>query len=88
MQSNRQYFRVDRKKIYFLKFIFEAYDGIASITTIDPALGVVSLSVPPGCEPDVAIVINELKKDILIEPIEPHSMTHIENCIKSGREER
>jgi hypothetical protein len=70
MKSTRRYYRVDRKKIYFLKFIFEAYDGIASITTIDPDLGVVSLSIPPGCESDVTMVLNELKKDILIEPYE------------------
>ena len=85
MESNRQYFRVDRRKIYFLKFIFEAYDGIASITTIDPGLGVVSVSIPPGCERDVAMVINALQKDILIEP---YSIKQIENFKESGQEER
>jgi hypothetical protein len=68
MESIKQYFRVDRGKIYFLKFIFEAYDGIVSITTVDSGLGIVSLSIPPGCETDVDMVLNELKNDMLIEP--------------------
>lgn len=68
MKSTRRYFRVDRRKIHFLKFIFEACDGIVSITTIDPGLGLVALSIPPGCEAEVALILDELKNDIRIEP--------------------
>jgi hypothetical protein len=68
MHSIRQYFRVDRRKLNLLKFIFEAYDGLVSISTVDPELGIVVLSIPPGCETDVARVIKDLRKDILIEP--------------------
>ena len=86
MESTKQYFRVDRRKIYFLKFIFEAYDGIVSITTIDAALGIVSLSIPPGCETDVAMVLNELKNDILIEPYSEKEIEKI--TMGSGQEEK
>jgi hypothetical protein len=88
MKSIRQYFRVDRRKIFFLKFIFEAYDGIASITTLNPELGIVALSIPPGCEADVAEVINALQEDIMIEPFEVREEQEIENCTGSGQEGR
>ncbi len=69
MESIRKHIRVDRKEINYLKFILEGYDGIASMTTINPALGVVLLCIAPGCEKDVDMVLQELKKDIIIEPL-------------------
>ncbi|RZB33998.1 MAG: hypothetical protein SRB2_03391 [Desulfobacteraceae bacterium Eth-SRB2] len=68
MNTIKKYFRVDRRKIAFLKFIFEAYDGIVTITTVDPDKGVVQLCIAPGCEDDVEMILQDLKKDILIEP--------------------
>ena len=69
METITQYYRVDRKQIAFLKFIFEAYDGIAVLTTIDSHAGKVAFRIAPGCETDVAMLIEELNKEILIEPL-------------------
>lgn len=60
---------MDRREIGFLRFIFEAYDGIAVVTTEDPAAGRISLHVAPGCEAEVDTVLTELARDILIEPV-------------------
>lgn len=70
METIKKYFRVDRREISFLKFIFEAYDGIGVLTTIDAKSGRVVLGIPPGCEPDAQALINDLKKNIMIEPDE------------------
>lgn len=67
METIKKYLRVDRREICFLRFIFEAYDGIAIITTIDPDSGIVLLSIAPGCEDDVEMILQDLKKDIMIE---------------------
>jgi len=67
LHTIKKYLRVDRKEIAFLKFIFEAYDGIVTITTIDPDQGVILLCIAPGCENDVEMILQDLKKDILIE---------------------
>lgn len=67
MKTIQKYYRVDRKKIYFIKFILEAYDGIATLTTIDSAMGLVKLCIAPDCEKDVDTVLDGLKKDIMIE---------------------
>jgi len=63
-----QSYSIDRKFVGFVKFIFEAYDGIAVVETIIPQTAVIKLHIAPGCESDVAGVICELKKDIMIEP--------------------
>ncbi len=67
LETIKKYIRVDRREIHFIKFIFEAYDGIATLTTIDPDLGIVLLSISPGCENDVEMVLEDLQNDILIE---------------------
>lgn len=65
----KQYYRVDRRQIHYVKFILEGYDGLAVMRTVDPEAGVVVLHVPPGCEKDVNAVVEDLKKHIRIEPL-------------------
>jgi len=67
LEITKKYYRVDRKNISFLKFIFEAYDGIAVITTVDRPEGIVMFRIPPGRETDVDTVLQDLKKNIMIE---------------------
>ena len=67
----KKYYRVDRKEISFLRFIFEAYDGIALLSTVDANAGVVVFYIPPGYQRDVESVMGDLKKRILIQSIEP-----------------
>lgn len=69
MKCIKKYYRVDSKEIYFLRFIFEAYDGIAMMTTIDSMVGIVLLYIAPGCEADVEMILLDLKSQIMIEPL-------------------
>ena len=61
---------MDRREIAFIKFIFEAYDGIAGIRTTDPAKGIIRLHIAPGCQKQVEQVLRELKKEILIRRLQ------------------
>jgi hypothetical protein len=65
----KQYYRVDRREIAFIKFIFEAYDGLAVSSTIDPEAGIVMFRIAPGCEADVEMILQDLKKNIMIEKV-------------------
>jgi len=67
VETQKKYFRIDRREISFLRFILEAYDGIAVVTTINAKEGLVRLSIAPGCVEEVESILNKLKKDILIE---------------------
>ena len=66
-ETVKWYRRVDRRKIAFLRFIFEAYDGLATIETLNPESGVIVFYIAPGCETDVEMVLTDLKADIMIE---------------------
>lgn len=70
MQCQKTYLRVDRRHIGFMKFIFEAYEGIANLTTIDPEIGIILVNIPDGCESVVDNLLEILSRDILIEPVE------------------
>jgi hypothetical protein len=69
MRTTKQLYRVDRRQINMIRFIFEAYEGLAVVTTVDPAAGVVSLSVAPGCEDTATSIMDDLGKDFLIDRI-------------------
>lgn len=67
MEIIKKYYTIDRKNISYLKFILEAYEGIAVITTIDRAKGIIMLRIPPGCENDVDEVLHDLGKNMMIK---------------------
>ncbi len=69
MKTIGKLYSIEKKSVGFVKFIFEAYDGIAVVETIDRQASIIKLHIAPGCEGDVDDVINELKKEILIEPV-------------------
>lgn len=65
--STRLRLRVDRREIAYFKFILEAYEGVALLSTIDPHLGTVELLIGPGCEDDVHRIIKDLSGHIRIQ---------------------
>ncbi len=60
-------YRIDRRQIYFLRFILEGYDGMAIVRTLDPQQGIVVVYIAPGCEDDVEMVLEDLSKEIMIK---------------------
>ena len=69
VKTVRQYYRVDRRKIAFIKFILEAYDGLAIVKTLDPDSGLVEFRIAPDCEQDVKMILRDLQRNIMMEPI-------------------
>ena len=75
MRTTQRFYRVDRRQISLVKFIFEAYEGVAVVTTTDAAAGVVVLSVAPGCERLAERIMADLGRHFRIEPRqEPSAM--------------
>ena len=68
-QSTLWYYRADRREISFLRFIFEAYDGLAVFETLDPEAGNICFHIAPGCEDEVEMLLADLKDDIMLEPV-------------------
>jgi hypothetical protein len=69
VETIKKYYRVDRSRIAYIRFILEAYDGMANMTTLDPRQGVVRMNIAPGCQADIDSIVSDLKQNILIEPV-------------------
>lgn len=70
MNTVQQLYRVDRHRISLIKFTFEAYEGLAVVTTLDATAGIIVLKVAPGCEEMARAVLMDLGKTFLVESIE------------------
>lgn len=70
LRTTRSYYQVDKEAIGFIRFIFEGYDGIAVLTTENAAAGRVILTIAPEAEREVADVIESLKPEIVLTPLE------------------
>ena len=71
METTKKFFRIDRREIAFIRFVFEACDGIAMMRTIDGPSGTVLVSISPGCEDEVDAVLHDLEKEIMMEIVAP-----------------
>ena len=69
LKTTSKFYSIEKKSVGFVKFIFEAYDGIAVVETVDRQASIIKLHIAPGCEGVVDDVLNELKKEIFIEPV-------------------
>jgi hypothetical protein len=66
------YLRIHRSDIAFLKFLFESYEGLASVTTIDKTGALVAVNIAPGCRQDAEAVLRDLESDVYVERVDRH----------------
>ena len=73
MNTVHKKYIVENSKISFLKFIFEAYDGVAVITSLDRKIdaekGLIRFAIAPDYIKEADEIIQYLKKDIKIEQV-------------------
>jgi len=55
---------VDKKDIAYIVSIFEGYDDLAVVRTLDPALGLIELMISPDFLEDVRQLTEALSKEI------------------------
>ena len=80
MKTIQRYYRVDRKAISLLRFTFEGYEGIAVVTTLNPATGLIVINIAPGCEPDVEQVLQDLQEQVYMEAVLPEDHAERKNA--------
>ena len=44
-QTTRQHYRVDRREIAFIRYVLEAYDGVAVVKTLDSQVGLIEFQI-------------------------------------------
>ena len=69
MKTILKEYRVDKTRIGFIKFIFEAHEGIAVATTLDPKTGHIRLAIAPQRTQSAFRIIEDLKKDFLFNEL-------------------
>ena len=62
-------FRVDRKNIWYLHFIIEAYDGVATVSTVDSREGHVRVSIPSGRNDEAEMLLRALAREMSLEEV-------------------
>jgi len=70
-----------------LRFILEAYEGIGFVTTLDSHLGLVELSVAPGCEEDVTQVLNSEEHNLQLRPVWPENVGMDSDVFRAGSDD-
>ncbi|MBL0715296.1 MAG: DUF4911 domain-containing protein [Desulfosarcina sp.] len=77
LRTSQRFYRIERRDISYLRFILEAYDGMAVLTTKDAARGIVVITIAPGSEVLVDEVVTSLSQEgeIFIEPMPAENLT-------------
>lgn len=70
MKVTKKYYRVKPSDIVFIRYILEAHDGLAVISTLPEAKDTIVLRIAPGCEEDVLQIVSGLKNEISMEALD------------------
>ena len=68
-ESRARYFRVNRHDLVYLKFILEAYEGLATLSTVERKGAVVRIGYPHFFELDVDALLVALSGEIEITEV-------------------
>ncbi len=69
MKMIHKEYMVDKTRIGFIKFIFEAHEGIAVATTLDPKTGHIRLALAPDRMDSAFRIIEDLKKEFVFNEL-------------------
>jgi antitoxin component HigA of HigAB toxin-antitoxin module len=65
----KRYYQVNRKDLALVQFIIEGYEGMASITTVDPQKACVQISVIENLLDDFELLAEDLKNTFGIKEV-------------------
>ena len=63
---------VDKKEIAYIVSVFEGYDNLAIVRTVDQTQSVIELIVSPNYLEDTKQLVNALSKEVYIKKIQNH----------------
>jgi len=69
MKMVHKEYRVDKIRIGFIKFIFEAHEGMAVATTLDAKTGHIRLAIAPDRLESAQMIVEDLKKDFMFNEV-------------------
>ncbi len=69
METIAKEYRVDKTRIGFIRFIFEAHEGVAVVSTLEAKTGHIRLAIAPDQMESALMIVDDLKKDFLFDEI-------------------
>ncbi len=69
MKTIHKEYMVEKSRIGFIRFIFEAHEGLAVPTTLDPKTGHIRLAIIPEQMDSVRMIVDDLKKDFKFDEV-------------------
>ena len=65
----KKWFKLQRKDIVLVQLIIESYEGMATVTTIDPHAAIIQISIMPDFVQEVSNIIEDLKNKYPMDEI-------------------
>ncbi|HAX45799.1 MAG TPA: DUF4911 domain-containing protein [Nitrospina sp.] len=62
---------VDKKEIAYIVSVFEGYDNLAIVRTVDPARSIIELIISPDYLEDTRQLVGALSKEVYIRKLDP-----------------
>jgi hypothetical protein len=70
----KKWFKIKRNKIALVQFIIEGYEGMATVTTMDPHAAIIQVSIMPEFLQEIIKLMESLKNKYHLEEIEFYAM--------------
>jgi hypothetical protein len=84
--SHARYFRVERHDLVYLKFILEAYEGMATLSTVEREGAIVRIGYPHFSGGDLDALLHALGKEITMTEVpQPANCTGLLTDIPCGK---
>ena len=75
----RKCFKIKACDIALLQFILESYEGLVTVSTIDPRDAIIQISIMPDFAEDVESILEDLKERFMIKVI-PSQNIRVNSC--------
>ncbi|MFC1494606.1 DUF4911 domain-containing protein [Thermodesulfobacteriota bacterium] len=60
METIKQSYCVERNQIHYIRWTVESYDGMATVSTIDPQEAIIEIKISPGCEEIIQSLLDSM----------------------------
>ncbi len=67
METITKLYNINKSDIGFIKYVFEAYDGLAVVSTIKSEKDTIAIYIAPGCEEEADELVEQLSETVKME---------------------
>lgn len=69
MDTISLFIQIPPHEIAYLNFVFESYEGVTAVRTVDPHEGIVELMVPPHYQEEIKEILKDLAEEFPIQEV-------------------